>query len=176
MKILAVITIVFLLLVSCKEYSKVISLEGSWQFALDSTDVGISQEWYKKDFNDKIALPGTTDEAGKGVPNLLTHTNWQWWSLLKQSKTMVLDSIGTVVPLVEVVDNFLANKRLSNMFEAKSGEGKLIFCSMDLLSDWDKRPDARQLYYSLLEYMKSEDFNPSYNITDAEILSLITKH
>ena len=72
MKNLAVITIVFLLLVSCKEYSKVISLEGSWQFALDSTDVGISQGWYNKDFNDKIALPGTTDEAGKGVPNLLT--------------------------------------------------------------------------------------------------------
>ena len=101
------------------------------------------------------------------------HTNWQWWSLLKQSKTMVLDSIGTVVPLVEVVDNFVANRRLSNMFEAKLGEGKLIFCSMDLLSDWDKRPEARQLYYSLLEYMKSEDFNPSYNVTEAEISSLL---
>jgi hypothetical protein len=101
------------------------------------------------------------------------HTNWQWWSLLKQSKTMVLDSIGTVVPLVEVVDNFVANRRLSNMFEAKSGKGRLIFCSMDLLSDWDKRPEARQLYYSLLEYMKSEDFNPSYNITEAEMSSFL---
>jgi hypothetical protein len=44
---------------------------------------------------------------------------------------------------------------------------------MDLLSDWDKRPEARQLYYSLLEYMKSEDFNPSYNVTEAEISSLL---
>ena len=66
-----------------------------------------------------------------------------------------------VTPLIEVVDNFANNRRLSNLFETKVGEGKLIFCSMDLLSDWAQRPEARQLYFSLLEYMKSDAFNPS---------------
>lgn len=89
------------------------------------------------------------------------YTDWQWWSLLKQSKTVVLDSLPMVTPLIEVVDNFANNRRLSNLFEVKVGEGKLIFCSMDLLSDWAQRPEARQLYFSLLEYMKSDAFNPS---------------
>lgn len=89
------------------------------------------------------------------------YTDWQWWSLLKQSKTIVMDSLPAVTPLVEVVDNFANNRRLSNLFEVKVGEGKLIFCSMDLLSDWEQRPEARQLYYSLLEYMKGDSFDPS---------------
>lgn len=89
------------------------------------------------------------------------YTDWQWWSLLKQSKTIILDSLPSVTPLVEVVDNFANNRRLSNLFEAKAGNGKLIVCSMDLLSDWDNRPEARQLYASLLEYMNSDAFDPS---------------
>lgn len=89
------------------------------------------------------------------------YTDWQWWSLLKQSKTIVLDSLPAVTPLIEVVDNFANNRRLSNLFETKVGEGRLIFCSMDLLSDWAQRPEARQLYFSLLEYMKSDSFSPS---------------
>ncbi len=32
---------------------------------------------------------------------------------------------------------------------------------MDILSDWEQRPEARQLYFSLLEYMKSDSFDPS---------------
>lgn len=100
------------------------------------------------------------------------YTDWQWWSLLKQSKTIVLDSLPAVTPLVEVVDNFANNRRLSNLFEAKAGNGKLIVCSMDLLSDWENRPEARQLYASLLEYMNSDAFDPS-NTIDANVLSEI---
>lgn len=98
------------------------------------------------------------------------YTDWQWWSLLKQSKTIVTDSLPAVTPLIEVVDNFVNNRRLSNLFEAKVGEGKLIVCSMDLLADWEKRPEARQLYYSLLEYMKSDAFNPS-SLMETNVLS-----
>lgn len=102
------------------------------------------------------------------------YTDWQWWSLLKQSKTIVTDSLPAVTPLIEVVDNFVNNRRLSNLFEAKVGEGKLIVCSMDLLSDWEKRPEARQLYYSLLEYMKSDSFNPSSPMETHALFRLLT--
>ena len=98
------------------------------------------------------------------------YTDWQWWSLLKLSKTIVLDNLPTVTPLIEVVDNFANNRRLANLFEVKAGEGKLLFCSMDLLSDWAQRPEARQLYFSLLEYMKSDAFNPSSTM-EADVLS-----
>ena len=56
---------------ACKETSPVISLAGEWQFAMDSTDVGVLEKWFDRSFDDKIQLPGTTDEAGYGVPNAL---------------------------------------------------------------------------------------------------------
>lgn len=54
-----------------KEKESVISLAGEWRIALDSADVGVSEQWYERSFGDKIRLPGTTDEAGYGIPNML---------------------------------------------------------------------------------------------------------
>ena len=56
---------------ACKDTPSTISLAGEWDFSLDSTDVGISQGWYANSFEDKIQLPGTTDDAGYGIPNRL---------------------------------------------------------------------------------------------------------
>lgn len=80
-----------------------------------------------------------------------------------------------ITPLVEVVDNFVNNRRLSNLFEVKVGNGKLLLCSMDLLSGWKQRPEARQLYYSLLEYMKGDAFNPSNAIESDRLFRLLTE-
>ncbi|TSA37626.1 MAG: glycoside hydrolase family 2 [Porphyromonadaceae bacterium] len=102
------------------------------------------------------------------------HSNWQWWDLCKNSKTFLLDSL-VVDPIVTVIDNFFKNRRLGNIFEAKVGEGKLIFTSIDLHSSLESRPVARQLKYSLLKYMNSADFNPSSSIKAEEILSLYSK-
>lgn len=94
-----------------------------------------------------------------------SHTNWQWWSLLKRSKTLVIDSLsGKVTPLVTVIDNFVNNRRLSNLFETRIGKGKLVVCTMDLLTDMDKRPEARQLYHSILHYMQSDSFVPQSSL------------
>lgn len=46
-------------------------LSGSWALALDSLDVGEKERWYQQSFSDNINLPGTTDLAGKGIPNQL---------------------------------------------------------------------------------------------------------
>lgn len=100
------------------------------------------------------------------------HTNWQWWTLLKQSKTLVMDELPEVTPIVEMVDNFAKNRRLASIFEAKVGSGKLIFSAMDLMSDWENRPEAKQLYYSLLRYMEGDQFNPSVDISIAELQTL----
>ncbi|HOW66199.1 MAG TPA: glycoside hydrolase family 2 TIM barrel-domain containing protein [Verrucomicrobiota bacterium] len=45
-----------------------LSLRGSWRFALDPDGIGQAQEWYRRDLPDRITLPGTTDQAGKGYP------------------------------------------------------------------------------------------------------------
>ena len=94
------------------------------------------------------------------------HTDWQWWNLVKHSCTLCVDSLyQQVSPLVECVDNFANNRRLSNLFETKVGEGKLLFCTMDLLRQADRHPEVRQLLYSLVEYMKSDEFQPSATLS-----------
>ena len=45
----------------------VISLDGTWRFALDPEDVGVDQRWFGRNLDDTIRLPGTTDENHKGT-------------------------------------------------------------------------------------------------------------
>ena len=100
-----------------------------------------------------------------------SHTNWQWWDLCINSKSVVVDSIKAK-PLVRVIDNFVTNHHLSNLFEAKVGNGQLVFSSIDLTTNLNKRPVARQLRHSVLEYMTSNTFNPSNTITVEDLKSL----
>lgn len=93
-----------------------------------------------------------------------SHSNWQWWDLCKQSESLEIDSVD-IQPLLTVIDNYFKNRRLTSLFETKAGKGKLIFSSIDLISNLDKRIEARQLRYSLLQYMKGDQFNPKKEIS-----------
>lgn len=42
------------------------SLAGTWQFRLDPSDQGMTENWQERSFDQTIALPGTTDEAHYG--------------------------------------------------------------------------------------------------------------
>lgn len=97
------------------------------------------------------------------------YSNWQWWDLTIKSKTVNAGSLPDKAVIVRVIDNFVRNRSLTNLFEAKLGIGRLVFCSIDILSDLEKRPQARQLKYSLLKYMNSKNFNPEVNITSEQI-------
>ncbi len=99
------------------------------------------------------------------------YSDWQWWDLCKSSKTVVVDGLS-VNPIVTVIDNFFKNRKLSNVFECKVGNGLLVFSSIDIHSDLENRPVARQLKTSLINYMKSSDFKPALTITDTQIMSL----
>ncbi len=98
------------------------------------------------------------------------HTDWQWWDLNINSKALILDEAG-VDPLVRVIDNFVTNRSLGNMFEASVGEGKLLMTSIDLANDLDQRIVARQMKSSLMQYMGSSDFNPSQQVDFSKIES-----
>jgi hypothetical protein len=93
-----------------------------------------------------------------------TYSNWQWWDICKHAETLELDSLGMKTPLIRMVDNFYRNRHLGLLFEAKSGKGKLMFCASDLTLNREDRPVAKQLLYSLINYMKSKEFNPQQNI------------
>ncbi len=93
-----------------------------------------------------------------------THTDWQWWDLCLNSKSIIIDSLS-VKPIVQVIDNFVTNHHLSTVFETQVGKGKLVFSSMDLFGNIHNRPVAAQLRHSLLEYMESTKFRPNRKIS-----------
>jgi hypothetical protein len=51
------------------------------------------------------------------------------------------------------------------VFETRYGEGSALVCAIDLLNLQD-RPEARQLYYSILNYVKSSEFSPGYELSE----------
>lgn len=89
------------------------------------------------------------------------HTDWQWWDLNINSTTLVVDSLQGGASVVEMVDNFVHNRRLASLYEGRVGEGKLMLATFDLQTALDKRPVARQMLYSILNYMNSEEFAPT---------------
>ena len=101
-----------------------------------------------------------------------SYSNWQWWDLCINSKSVITDSINAE-PLVRVIDNFVTNHHLANLFEAKVGNGHLVFSSIDLTTKLNDRPVARQLRHSVLEYMNSDAFKPVNDIKIEDLQGLI---
>ncbi|HRR16040.1 MAG TPA: glycoside hydrolase family 2 TIM barrel-domain containing protein, partial [Bacteroidales bacterium] len=93
------------------------------------------------------------------------HSNYQWWDPVTHSQAMKIDGFPeTMKPLIQLIDTWFENRRLALAFEAKCGNGKLLVCSINLKDSLDSRPVTKQLLFSMLEYMKSESFNPSESI------------
>lgn len=48
-----------------------IDLSGEWQFQMDPNDKGVTEEWYNKEFNETVTLPGSMVENDKGFDIIL---------------------------------------------------------------------------------------------------------
>ncbi len=104
------------------------------------------------------------------------HSNWQWWYMMTNEQAMVLNKMPSKLrPIVQIVDDWFTNRRLGLVFEAIVNGGKLLVCSIDLRKDLDKRPVARQMFYSLKKYMQSKKFNPEYSLQAALVNDLMKK-
>ena len=93
------------------------------------------------------------------------YSNWQWYELLQNSRTVILnDTPVSYRPIVEVIDNFARNNKLGNLFEARVGGGSLLVCTMDLPRLAADLPAAKQLLRSLYVYAGSDSFRPSQEL------------
>jgi hypothetical protein len=102
------------------------------------------------------------------------HSNWQWWPIVKKSRPFILDNAPVDYrPLVQVVDNIERNHKLGLIFEFAVGQGKLLVCMSDLLSITYK-PEARQLYSSILRYMSSDKFTPAHKLSVGDLKLLFS--
>jgi hypothetical protein len=103
------------------------------------------------------------------------HTNWQWFSIIKESNALILDKTSNgYMPVVQVIDNLERNHKLGLIFEFRAGNGKMLVC-MSRLNRIMDRPEAAQLYRSIINYMDSPEFNPDYTLSNEEVEGLLTK-
>jgi len=98
------------------------------------------------------------------------HSNWQWFSIIKESRPLILNHTPeNYKPIVQVIDNLERNYKLGLIFEFAVGKGKLLICT-SRLNQISAKPEAANLYQSILNYMRSDEFAPAFQV-DKEFLS-----
>jgi hypothetical protein len=101
------------------------------------------------------------------------HSNWQWWDPVSHSQAMILDGFPAELrPLIQPIDTWFENRRLALAFEARSGKGKLMICSINMKDNLDQRPVSKQLLSSILNYMNNKSFNPGIEVDLVKLRSL----
>ncbi|PWD98927.1 sugar-binding domain-containing protein [Marinilabilia rubra] len=165
--------------------SKVLLMPDSASIAKNSVGgLFISDYWCYPMFkgicerNNKPVSPGTLglliDDKHPVFKHFPTsfHSDWQWWSIMKKSRPIVLDSADAEYrPIVQAIDNFERCAKLGLLFEFKVGKGSVLVCSANL-NDKDDFV-AQQLLRSMLRYMDSEEFSPQTTLSQNKLLSVI---
>ncbi|MDR1121705.1 MAG: beta-glucuronidase [Dysgonamonadaceae bacterium] len=104
------------------------------------------------------------------------YTGLQWWELICNGQIMELNSFpANFQPVIQPVDTWFINRKLGILFETNVGKGKILVCSADITSDWETRPVARQLYYSIAKYMNSHLFIPEHSLDISLIEDIMKK-
>lgn len=90
-------------------------------------------------------------------------SDWQWWEPLHGAASMILDSSGDIKPLIQPIDTWFRSHRLALLFECRITSGTLMVSSIDF-TKVNNRIVVCQLFYSIIRYMQSDDFEPAEEI------------
>lgn len=98
------------------------------------------------------------------------HSNWQWWDAMSHCNAISLEDFeNKPEPIVRIIDDWVTNRNLALIFECKVGKGKLVMTGVDLQSELENRPEARQLLFSLKKYMAGDQFDPETEVSAKEL-------
>ncbi|WPJ95384.1 glycoside hydrolase family 2 TIM barrel-domain containing protein [Coraliomargarita algicola] len=104
------------------------------------------------------------------------HSDWQWWDLIHDSHAMILEDLPPKFrPLVHSIDNWFDARRLGMLVEAEVDGGKLMISSLNLDGDLEKRPAARQMMASIINYMASPNFVPEESLSVEQFSKILNK-
>ena len=102
------------------------------------------------------------------------HSNWQWWSIVRASRPMILNSTRhDYKPLIQVVDNVERNHKLGLLFEFAVDKGRVLVCMSDLEAV-ASTVEGRQFRRAIVQYMTSDKFAPTERLTAGELERLLT--
>ena len=99
------------------------------------------------------------------------YPDYQWKTLLDNSKNIDISDMVGVCPIVEVVPKFVDRTRRSPLFEMRIGKAKLLYCGFDLSRDDLPTATIKQCIYS---YVNSQRFDPQYDV-EASLTGLIKR-
>lgn len=117
-----------------------------------------------------------TGSKGYALMNFPTapYFDWRWASLLLNVRAINLDRLPPLLePTVWAIDDWNRNYKLGVIFECAVGDGKLLVSAIDVSRPNIANPVARQLRYSLFNYMSSDCFQPNVPVRAEEIRSLL---
>lgn len=104
-----------------------------------------------------------------------SHSNWQWWPVVKESNPIVLDGFENKIhPIVISIDNIERMSYLATIFETNIGKGKLLVCMSDLKNSLQFKENA-QLYKAIIKHLNSEEFQPKDTITPEELRLIFSR-
>ncbi len=102
------------------------------------------------------------------------HSNWQWWDAMSHADAIELNNFPVELkPIVRIIDDWVTNRRLALLVEAKTGNGEILISGADLVNNLENRPEAVQLKTSLLNYMQGEKFSPKVELKTEQIKSIL---
>lgn len=82
--------------------AQTINLQGKWSFQTDPNDLGEKEQWFRKDLEDSLFLPGSTTSNNKGN-DITVDTKWtgsiidqSWFNDEKYAKYREKNNLKTV--------------------------------------------------------------------------------
>lgn len=96
---------------------------------------------------------------------------WQWQSLIENARGLRVEKLGCdcITNLVQPIDEWNRNDKMSLLFECHVGTGRLMMTSINLEQD---TPQAAALKKSIFSYMKSDAFEPQGQLSWKQLSSL----
>jgi hypothetical protein len=94
--------------------------------------------------------------------------NLNWWALTNKTQVMNLAEFpADYQPIVQPIDTWHVSRKLGMLLEVRVLNGRLLMTTLPIGSKQNSRalqPEARQLRYAILRYMRSTDFHPQTTV------------
>lgn len=103
-------------------------------------------------------------------------SNLNWWELLNKAQVMNLMELPKDYQSpIQPIDTWHVSRKLGMLIEARVLKGRLLMTTMDITRDLEHRVVARQMRKAILDYMQSDDFQPTLTLTPETISHFFTR-
>ena len=105
--------------------------------------------------------------------------NLNWWELVNRTQVMNLSEFpADYQPIVQPIDTWHVSRKLGMLVEARVLNGRLLMTTLPVSQKQTadgKKHVARQLRYSILRYLQSDDFQPAITVSPDVIRHLFER-